>query len=77
MLVVVCPRCSCRELLPLSRVLAVTSGLEHDGRVVHRLDYRCWCGHTGTDVIHGPRRKRPPQPNTPPVPRQRREETTT
>jgi hypothetical protein len=29
---------------------------------MHRLDFRCWCGNTGTELIPGPRRQRQAKP---------------
>lgn len=54
MLAVYCDNCEARQLLPLSLVLGVTSDVRENGRVVHHLAYRCWCGHRDVVLVRGP-----------------------
>jgi hypothetical protein len=55
MLVVSCDTCGRRQLLPLSRVLTLTTDSDHDtNRLVHQITYRCWCEHLGRQRILGP-----------------------
>lgn len=76
-LVVSCASCSKEQLLSPSRVLGLTSEVNDDGRVLHHLHFRCWCGHTGTELIPGPRRRPPPQRGPQrELPRQRPQDTT-
>ncbi len=60
-LAVTCPSCGVRSLVSLRRVLALTSSVDEHGRTLHRVDYRCRCGRSGTELITGPEALRPPR----------------